>query len=196
MIISRRSQIIETAELIFKEKGYSATGIREIAKEVGIEPASLYNHIGSKEEILKTICFEMAEAFFNSYSESIISLENAVPETKLHSMIRAHISVIYNNWNASSVFLSEWKYLSEPNLSSFKTLRKKYENLFSGVLLEGRDKGDFEYNDIKITLFFIFSAMNSVHELQRSGKKVALEDISKEIGTLIINSIKKIHYVR
>ncbi len=191
MLETRREQIIDIAQTIFKEKGYSATGIREIAREVGMEPASLYNHIGGKEDILKTICFEMAELFFNSYSEKESFHNISVGSEKLDLMIQTHINVIFKNWNASSVFFSEWKYLSEPNLTQFKTLRKRYENLFTDVLNAGKEKNEFEFNDIRITLFFIFSAMNSVYELQRAGKKLNADQVSKEISVLILKSIKK-----
>ena len=48
---SKRELIIQEAALIFKQKGYSATSMRELAEKVGMEAASLYNHIRSKDEI-------------------------------------------------------------------------------------------------------------------------------------------------
>ena len=42
---SRKELIITQAAIIFKQKGYSATSMRELAEKVGIEAASLYNHI-------------------------------------------------------------------------------------------------------------------------------------------------------
>jgi hypothetical protein len=56
---SRREYILEEAATLFKERGYAATTMRDLAEKLDIKAASLYNHIASKEEILKEICFTL-----------------------------------------------------------------------------------------------------------------------------------------
>ena len=51
--ITRKEEIVKTAAKLFKEKGYSAVTMRDLATAMGIKAASLYNHINSKQEILK-----------------------------------------------------------------------------------------------------------------------------------------------
>jgi AcrR family transcriptional regulator len=47
---------IEMAALVtLADKGYEATGMRDIAKEAGMSPASLYNHYESKEALFKSL---------------------------------------------------------------------------------------------------------------------------------------------
>ena len=60
---TRKDEIIKTAANLFKEKGYSAVTMRDIAKAMGIKAASLYNHINSKQDILKGIIISLAEEF-------------------------------------------------------------------------------------------------------------------------------------
>mgnify|MGYP003694176505 CR=1 FL=1 len=45
---------------MFKDKGFAASSMRDLAETVGIEAASLYNHIKSKSEILQEIIFHAA----------------------------------------------------------------------------------------------------------------------------------------
>ena len=53
--IGTREKIISAAIALFSDRGYSKVSVRDIAKEVGIKAASLYNHFRSKEEILHTL---------------------------------------------------------------------------------------------------------------------------------------------
>lgn len=47
-----RTRIIETAELLFARKGYSATSLREITDAAGVNVAAVNYHFGSKENLL------------------------------------------------------------------------------------------------------------------------------------------------
>ena len=61
--ISRKQEIINVSSDLFKEKGYSAVTMRDIARAMGMKAASLYNHINSKQEILNYIIISLAEEF-------------------------------------------------------------------------------------------------------------------------------------
>ena len=47
----RKSEIINVSAKLFRQKGYSAVTMRDIATVLDIKAASLYNHIKSKQEI-------------------------------------------------------------------------------------------------------------------------------------------------
>ena len=57
---TRKSLILQKAAAMFREKGYAASSMRDLADAVGIEAASLYNHIKSKSEMLHEIIFRIA----------------------------------------------------------------------------------------------------------------------------------------
>src|SRR5580765_5507939 len=126
--IKRKDQITRIATNKFREKGYRAVSMRELADHVGIEAASFYNHFDSKESILKEICFHMADEFFNGINAAL--REEKKIDKSLQYAIRSHIKLITENTDASAVFFHDWRYLSEPYLSEFKEMRKQYENIF------------------------------------------------------------------
>lgn len=186
---SRKEHIQEVAEKLFREKGYTATSMRLLAASLGIEPASLYSHIKSKEEILETICFSMAAQFFNSILEI---KNNTLPaDTKLRAFILAHIKVVLNNINASAVFFHDWKHLSSPAKENFVEMRKTYEQEFRKVLKQGMDENTFKVNDINFTVLTIFSALNMTHEWYKSNGKWQSDEIGNKLADLLINGIAK-----
>ena len=60
---TRKEEIQIAAAKLFGEKGFAASSVRDIAKSVGLGAASLYNHMGSKDELLTSICFRCANNF-------------------------------------------------------------------------------------------------------------------------------------
>ena len=60
---SKKDVITQKASALFRKKGFTATSMRDIAEAIGVEAPSLYNHIESKNAILKDICFRIAHLF-------------------------------------------------------------------------------------------------------------------------------------
>ena len=58
---TRRDEIMQVAARIFAIKGYHATTLEEIARELGITKPALYYHVRSKEEILREIINRILE---------------------------------------------------------------------------------------------------------------------------------------
>jgi TetR/AcrR family transcriptional regulator, cholesterol catabolism regulator len=183
----RKTQIRLAAQNMFRSKGYSATSVRDLAKEVGIEAASLYNHINSKEEILREICFNIADAFFQAIERS--EAEGGSATKRMERAIEYHIEVIVSHIDASSVFFHEWKHLSEPHLTEFKQLRRKYERRFIQILDDGVKEGRFRDVDLRMTSFTIFSAMNATYDLYKPNGKIGPKEISKHIADIVIQGI-------
>src|SRR3954463_9654655 len=60
---TKKEVIIQKAAFLFKSKSFAAASMRELAEALGVEAASLYNHIGSKNELLQAICSRIANKF-------------------------------------------------------------------------------------------------------------------------------------
>ena len=182
---SRKQQIEDKATELFKVKGYTASSMRDLALVLGIEAASLYSHIRSKEEILQSICFRMADAFF----EAIDEITTTDPLSKLQQAIQVHFEVISENLGASAVFFHEWRHLSEPHLSRFLEMRTRYESFFLDIIHEGMEQKVFRNIDEKFAMMTILSAINWTHQWYREDGKMSKEDIGKNLTTLLINGL-------
>ncbi len=185
---NRKEQILHIAMNLFREKGYAGTSMRDLARAIGIEPASLYSHIKSKEDLLRTICFDLADKFIYSLQE--LDNSDMSPDEQLYAAIEAHIRVIRTNADASSVFLHEWRFLSEPDLSRFKRLRSTYEGFFTEIVERGVKEGVFKPVDVKFTVRTIFSTLNWTYGWYRLSREADIGDKCDKLFDLILNGIK------
>ena len=79
---SKKDLILQKAAAMFREKGFAATSMRDLAETVGIEAASLYNHIRSKNEILEAICFDVANRFNTNIELLEASKQTSIPKVE------------------------------------------------------------------------------------------------------------------
>jgi AcrR family transcriptional regulator len=186
---SKKKQVEITATALFQERGYAATSMRDMAQALGIEAASLYSHIKSKEEILQNICFRMARKFFEAMDEAF-ARESGSAAAKLERGIVAHIKVITEDTAASAVFFSEWRHMSEPHLSEFLKMRQRYEGIFYDILKEGVEKGELKELDLKFTVLTLLSALNWTHNWFKPSGKMSAEEIGRNLASVMLNGLK------
>jgi|LauGreDrversion2_5_1035112.scaffolds.fasta_scaffold06540_3 AcrR family transcriptional regulator len=187
--ISRKEQIILTAAQLFKQKGYEASSMRDIALVLNIEAASLYHHIKSKEEILELICFSMAQKFLSAIAEVNDIYFNA--EEKLRKAILHHVEIITEDINKSAVFLREWRSLPEKSLKEFMLLRNQYESEFTHIIENGMQEDIFENVDKKFAVLSILSSVNWINEWYQADGKMNAEEIAKKISDFVMGGLRK-----
>ena len=185
---TKRELITQKAAHLFKEKGFSATSMRDLAEAIGVEAPSLYNHIGSKSDILREICFRIAEDFNNNLQA--IEEEKGSSIRKIETLIRFHISMMIEEYE--SVYLSdhEWKHLVEPYLTDFKEQRNAYRKRFAAIIQKGIDKKEIKSMDPHIVVLTILSAIGGIESWQRSRKTISPKDLEENMVNILISGIK------
>ncbi|WP_266202267.1 TetR/AcrR family transcriptional regulator [Pontibacter kalidii] len=186
-VLSRKEQIERTATVLFKSKGYSATSMRDLANALGIEAASIYSHIKSKEEILQRVCFRMAREFFEALDAAEASGGSATE--RLKRAISAHVQVLTKNTEASAVFLHEWRHLSEPMHGTYLSLRDKYEARFRDIIRAGTGNGEFMVPDEKFAVLTILSGLNWIHTWYKPEGKMTPAEIAGNLSEMLLNGL-------
>lgn len=186
--IGTKQNIRLSAEKLFRQRGYAAIGMRELAKAVGIEAPSIYNHYKSKDELLSEICFNIGNQFHQAFDAAVVNEEKF--QKKLRAAMKAHVGVIASNLEASEVFFNEWMFLEVPNLAKFKKYRLEYEIKFRDILDKGMRKGDFKKMNSKLVAFAILSALNTTYDLFASKDKLTTNEIAEGISELLIKGLK------
>lgn len=186
---SKKDVITQKAAALFKIKGFSSASMRELADAVGVEAPSLYNHIGSKSEILQTICFKVANAF----SIYLDTIENTVGSStvRLENIIRFHIRMMLNNFDEVYVANHEWKHLKEPYLSNFLIQRRGYEKRLINLMETGIAAKEFKTANPYVAVLTILSAVRGLEFWQQHKKNISSQVLEDDMVNHLLNGIIK-----
>lgn len=187
--LSRKEQIELEATELFKSRGYSATSMRDLAQVLGIEAASLYSHIKSKEELLQKICFRIANRFMSNIDEVLtMDLE---PGDRLTEAIQRHVSVITEDISASAVFWTEWRHLSSPYLEDFVSMKESYEDKLKNIIVQGIGSGEFKDLNPTVSAMAILTSLNGIHLWYKASGELSPEQLAEKISEIIQFGIHK-----
>lgn len=186
---SRKAFILQKAASMFREKGFNATSMRDLAEAVGIEAASLYNHIKSKNEILETICFDVANRF--NTNMDVIEASNLKPIAKVETLLRFHIRQMTENYEEVYVSDREWKHLEEPYLSNFHNQRRTYRKRFASIIDEGIRINEIRKIDSPTAVLIILHAISGIESWHRSTAKINAQELEDNMVMIMIDGLRK-----
>jgi len=186
---TKKEVIIEKASKLFREKGFGAASMRDLAEHVGVEAASLYNHIQSKAEILQTICFKVANEFMTNLEQVEASNQSTI--RKMEAIIRLHIRMMLDQYEYIYIADHEWRHLPEPYLSNFLNQRRNYRKRLGDIIEDGISKGEMKHIDPYVAVLIILSAISGIDSWQRSRKSTGAEALETNMVKYLIEGLKK-----
>lgn len=185
--ITRKDEIIKTAAKLFKEKGYSAVTMRDLATAMGIKAASLYNHISSKQEILKEIIISLAEAFTQGMEQ--IKMSNNTCVEKLNKIVKLHVSITSQNTFGMASLNNDWMHLEE-QLDYYLELRLNYEENFRSILKSGIQNGEISNKNVEVMLFSMLSTLRSLYIWIPDKDAINVKKLSAQLSNVLIEGIR------
>jgi AcrR family transcriptional regulator len=186
---SKKDLILQKAAAMFREKGFAATSMRDLAETVGIEAASLYNHIRSKNEILEAICFDVANRFNTNIDIIEASKQAVIP--KVETLLRFHIRQMVENYEEVYVADREWKHLEEPYLSNFQNQRRAYRKKFASILEEGIQKNEIKKIDAPTAILIMLHAVSGIESWHRSKARINERELEDNMIMIMIDGLRK-----
>lgn len=157
MAISK-NQIVETAALIFQEKGYPATTMEDIAYHIGVTKAALYYYVKNKESILCAIFDRALETVESKLNQIILS--NVPPIEKIRLFILNHLIATIGEAPIIKVFFSEGKHLPANKLLEVNQRRRRYEEDACRIFREGIAVGELQNIDVLPVVYGVLGMCN------------------------------------
>lgn len=185
---TRKDEIIKTAAKLFKEKGYSAVTMRDLATAMGIKAASLYNHIKSKQEILNEIIISLAEYFTEGMEIIKYSEESSL--NKLSQIITLHITISSENIYGMASLNNDWMHL-ETQLDYYLKLRTEYEDNFRNIIKAGIKSKELLNDNPDVMLFSMLSTLRSLYIWIPKKEDLNQDELVESLSKVLIQGISK-----
>ncbi len=152
----RRQEILHAALRAFKERGYHATTLDDIAERIGVRKTALYHYVPDKEAIL-----------YECHRESLTELERLMKEAReldtaseqLAHVIREHVRVMTDTLEGSPLAF-EVTAFSPERQKEMIAARDRYERELRRIIDRGIEEGEFRRVDSKIAVFAVLGAIN------------------------------------
>lgn len=186
---TKKEVITKKAAALFRKKGYSSSSMRELAEHIGVEAPSLYNHIGSKSELLNEICFSVAQDY-QDHLQNVLAAKIKVVD-KLQEIIHFHIQLMITNYDAVFVLNHEWKQMKDPYLSDFINQRKNYENKLIELIEDGIQKKELKKINPYVAVLTILSAVRGLEIWQRHKNNLPAEELENQMIQHLLTGIIK-----
>lgn len=181
-----RGYVLKAAARLFRDQGYVATTLRQIADAAGIQAGSIYYHFRSKDEILAEILDVGIDKVRQSVEEEVARLPpNSTARHKIGAAIVGHLRGLLEHGDFTSASIRTYGQLPAELKRSNQARRTGYSRFWDELLAEAASRGELRKGvDLHVARLVILGAVNWTVEWF-DPKRSSVEQVAKEIAFLI-----------
>jgi TetR/AcrR family transcriptional regulator, cholesterol catabolism regulator len=161
--------------------------VRDIARALDIRGPSLYAHVASKEDVLWAIVDRVASRFEAAANAATEAARDA--DDLFAGLTRAHVLVVTEDVGQASVFIHEWRHLSDERRHSVLERRDAYEARFRNAIAGGIASGAFAMTDPSLAATFLLTALNGIPTWYRPGGPTSPAQLADLYADLAVRSL-------
>ena len=195
----KQVQIIESAERLFADKGFSGTSVRDIAETAGVNLAMISYYFGSKEKLFESM-FQYRSESFKLQLETMLQNKELEPMQKVEQLIEQYISRLTSQICFHRIMVREQMMNSNGFIAQqIQTLKARNQALIKQLIQEGQDKGAFKKDvDVPLMMMTLIGTVSQLITTQHYYKEInglqslTEEEFQQHIRTKLNQHLKKI----
>lgn len=154
----RRGQLIRESARLFRQKGFEATSVRDIAAATGLQSGSWVYHFKTKQDILAAVMEEGLQRALERIEA--IGREQLSPREHFRALLRAHLdTILAPGQDFIPVLLYEWRALAKKSRPRVVALQRRYEAVWDQVIAQLQHSGEWA-QPTRIDRLLMFGALN------------------------------------
>lgn len=180
----READLRATATRLFRERGFHATSMQDLAETLGMNRGSLYHYIAGKDDLLWLIlgrAFDLLEARVAPILEA-----DAPPIDRIRGAIREHLRVAADHADELSLIQIELRSLPLERRARMIERRNGYEGLWRAAISDGMRDGSLRAFDVALAGIGILSACNWFTQWFRPDGPLTVDEVAERFSDLFL----------
>ena len=186
----RRPQIIQVSTRLFREKGYHATSLDDIADRIGFTKPAIYYYFDSKEDILFSIVDGIVEDALQRMRA--IAARDASAADRLHDLLVENTRVILENLDANTVFYNERGLLSPEREKMIRARERAYTKVVRDLYKEGVAAGELLDIDPTIATSTLLGASIWSYRWFDTKGRLSSEQVANNVADLLTSGYRRL----
>jgi AcrR family transcriptional regulator len=183
-----REEILQRASVLFYERGYGATSIRDIADAVGISSSTMYHHFANKQDVLYAIVTRFMSDFVNA-TVPVLRDSTLGPAERIRRVIGLHIA-ISDDRRPELLIGNPIRYALDPAQREHATaLQIAYHDAVRDTIVEGCRSGEFRVEDVSITTMAILDMLNGIREWFSPAGRLSRDKLVERYTALVFTML-------
>lgn len=186
---TRLEAVLRSAANIFFAKGFHATSIEDVARDVGMLKGSLYYYIKSKDDLLFQLLLagiEDGDAYIAKQIDP-----RGDPVEQLERAIRAQIDYIIQNKVPFGLFLHEFDSLPGKRQHKLTAVMSRYNNRFVELVQKGQRQGKLMEGEPWIIVNGMLGMCNWLYRWYDTDHVSDSEQVKQAFVEMIFRGIRK-----
>ncbi len=185
----RMEELLDIAAGLFNEKGYRATSLAEIGEALGMNKASLYYYVKSKDDLLTRVIYRASQRL-RELAETVAQ-DITDPAAALRELIENHCRTILDHPDEFGTVIFQRRYISPTISSEISGRERAYADAVKGLIEKGIASGAFRAMDASVATQITLDAVNGILRWYRPGGRLSRDDAIAEVVAHIDAALSK-----
>jgi AcrR family transcriptional regulator len=172
---ARLREVLDVAACLFHEKGYRSTSLTDIANALGMNKASLYHYVRSKEDLVRQLILRASQRLRDVSRNPTIDI--LAPDQALELLIREHCEVLLDCPNEIGLLIQQRKFVEPTVLLEISERERTYVSHVRSVIARGVTQGLFRPTDISVTTALVLDTVNGLLRWYRPNGKLTRPEV-------------------
>jgi AcrR family transcriptional regulator len=180
---ARLQEVLDVAAKIFAAKGYRGTSLNDIGEALGMNKASLYYYVRSKEDLLYRLILRAGRRLRDVSQDP--GVERLAAPAALERLVREHCRVVIEHRHELGVLVNQRRYLELDEEGEVTFRERAYVDRLKAVIARGIAEGAFRPIDASIAAQFVLDTVNGLLRWYRPGGRASREQVVDEVWRFV-----------